>query len=136
MTIPHIDVNADGCRARQVRSCKNTARRRGIPEILAVYECLRRLDDLQSGIISKLGCYCFEFKRWHTLERLFSLMSAGLERMRHVPGGRLKRPSPCRIRSSPGRDRLRGLSETKVRKFVYFGQYTPELFLDLGISRV
>ena len=29
-----------------------------------------------------------------------------------VFGGRRTRPSPCRIRSAPGRDRVRGLSET------------------------
>ena len=55
-----------------------------------------------------------------------------------VFGGRLKRPSPCRIRSAPGRDRVRGLSETskrEVRKFLYFGRYTPELFMDLGVCR-
>ena len=32
-----------------------------------------------------------------------------------VFGGRLKRPSPCRIRSTRGRDRVRGLSETSER---------------------
>ena len=36
VSVPHIDVNTDGCRARQARSCKNTACRRGIPEILVV----------------------------------------------------------------------------------------------------
>ena len=35
--------------------------------------------------------------------------------MKHVLGGRLKRPSPCRIRSAPGRDRVRGLSETSEK---------------------
>ena len=51
--------------------------------------------------------------------------------------GRLKRPSPCRIRSAPGWDRVHGLSETseKCAIFFYFGRYTPDLFLDLGISR-
>ena len=34
VSVPHIDVNADGCRARQARSCKNTACREGISEIL------------------------------------------------------------------------------------------------------
>ena len=33
---PHIDVNADGCQARQARNCKNSACREGIPEILVV----------------------------------------------------------------------------------------------------
>ena len=32
-----------------------------------------------------------------------------------VFGRRLKRPSPCRIRSAPGRDRVRGLSETSEK---------------------
>ena len=36
VSVPHIDVNADGCRARQARSSKNTACRAGISEILAV----------------------------------------------------------------------------------------------------
>ena len=36
VSVPHIDVNADGCRARQAGSCKNTACRGGIPEILDV----------------------------------------------------------------------------------------------------
>ena len=51
--------------------------------------------------------------------------------------GRLKRPSPCRIRSAPDRDRVRGLSETseKCANIFYFGRYTPEPFLDLGICR-
>ena len=40
MSVPHIDVNEDGCRARQARSCKNTACRGGIPEIwLSVDVC-------------------------------------------------------------------------------------------------
>ena len=34
VSVPHIDMNADGCRARQARSCKNTACRGGISEIL------------------------------------------------------------------------------------------------------
>ena len=34
VSVPHIDVNADGCRARQARRCKNTACRGGISEIL------------------------------------------------------------------------------------------------------
>ena len=34
--VPHLDVNADGCRARQARSCKNIACRGGILEILVV----------------------------------------------------------------------------------------------------
>ena len=57
--------------------------------------------------------------------------------MKHVLGVRLKRPSPRRIPSAPGRDRIRGLSETteKCASFLYFGRYTPELFLDLGICR-
>ena len=58
-------------------------------------------------------------------------------RLSAVFGGRLKRPSPYRTRSAPGRDRVRGLSETseKCANFLYFGRYTPELFLDLGICR-
>ena len=41
-------MSADGCRARQARSCKNTACRGGIPEILVVSSRLQRLDDLQN----------------------------------------------------------------------------------------
>ena len=48
VSIPHIDVNADGCRARQARSCKNTACWGGISEILVASSCLQRLDDLQN----------------------------------------------------------------------------------------
>ena len=49
--------------------------------------------------------------------------------------GRLKCPSPCCIRSAPGRDGVRGLSETSKKGAIFldFGRYTPELFLDLGI---
>ena len=36
VSVPHLDVNADGCRARQARSCKYIACRAGIPEILFV----------------------------------------------------------------------------------------------------
>ena len=48
VSVPHIDVNADGCRARQMRSSKNTACRGGISEISDVSSCLQRLDDLQN----------------------------------------------------------------------------------------
>ena len=48
VSVPHIDVNADGCRARQARSCKNTACQGGISEISDVSLCLQRLDDLQN----------------------------------------------------------------------------------------
>ena len=56
-------------------------------------------------------------------------------RLSAIFGGRLKRPSPCRVRSASGRDRVRGLSETseKCAIFLYFGRHTPELLLDLGI---
>ena len=36
--------------------------------------------------------------------------------MKHILEGRLKRPSPCRIRSAPGRDRVRGLSKTSEKR--------------------
>ena len=51
-----------------------------------------------------------------------------------VFGGRLRRPSPCRIRSAPRRERGQTLSETseKCVFFFNFGRYTPELFLDLA----
>ena len=32
VSVPHVDVNADGCRARRARNCKNTACRGGILE--------------------------------------------------------------------------------------------------------
>ena len=39
-----------------------------------------------------------------------------------VCGGRLKRPSPCRFRSAPGRDRVRRAErdKRKVRNFIVF----------------
>ena len=45
--------------------------------------------------------------------------------MKHVLEGRLKRPSPSRIRSAPGRDQVRGLSETneKCANFVIWAVY-------------
>ena len=40
--------------------------------------------------------------------------------MKHVLGRRLKCPSPCRIRSAPGRDRVHGLSETSEKCAHFF----------------
>ena len=40
--------------------------------------------------------------------------------------GQLKCPSPCRIRSAPGRDRVRGLSETWIH-FCMLGGIRPRL---------
>ena len=48
VSVPHLDVNADGCRARQARSCKNIACRGGILDILVVSRRLQRLDDIQN----------------------------------------------------------------------------------------
>ena len=48
VSVPHIDVNADGCRARQTISCKNTACRGRISEISDVSLCLQGLDNLQN----------------------------------------------------------------------------------------
>ena len=69
--VPHIDVNADGCRARQARSSKNTACRGGISEISDV-----SLDHVGNawmiykiGIISKRYLMVFGVLRWHNLER-------------------------------------------------------------------
>ena len=87
---------------------------------------------------------------WHTLECLFCLTparlsvclfcltSAGLERMKHVLGGQLKRPSPCRIRSAPGRDRLCGLSETseKCAKFSILGRIRPGFSWSLAYAEL
>ena len=55
VSVPHIDVNADGCRARQARICKNTACRGGISEISDVslhYVCNAWMI-YKIGIISK-----------------------------------------------------------------------------------
>ena len=48
VSVPHVDVNADGCRARQARRCKSIACGGGIPEILVVSSSLQRMDDLQN----------------------------------------------------------------------------------------
>ena len=128
VSVPHIDVNTDGCRAIKARSCKNTACRGEIPKISVVSSCLQRLDDLQNwpnfqtvvanvlnfcgGILSSV---CFAYRLQGLSVCLFCLTSAGLERMKHVLRGRLKRPSPCRTRSAPGRNRVRGLSETSEK---------------------
>ena len=55
---------------------------------------------------------------------------------------RLKRPSPCRIRSAPGRDRVRGLSETseKCANFCILGGIHPSYswilaYAELSIER-
>ena len=48
VSAPHLDVNADGCRARQARSCKNIACRGGILEVWVVPWRPQRLDDLQN----------------------------------------------------------------------------------------
>ena len=48
VSVPHLDVNADDCRAKQAKSCKSIACQRGIPEILVVSSRLQRLDDLQN----------------------------------------------------------------------------------------
>ena len=45
VSVPHLDVNADGCRARQARSCEKIACPGGIPEILVVSSRLQRLND-------------------------------------------------------------------------------------------
>ena len=84
VSVPHIDVNADGCQARQARSYKSITCRGGIPDILVVSSSLQRLHDLQNWHHFQLvvSCYCnILILRWHTLERLFCLTSAGLERL-------------------------------------------------------
>ena len=70
---------------------------------------------------------CFAWRLQGLSVCLFCLASAGLDRMKHVLGGRLKRPSPCRIRSAPGRDRVRGLSKTseKCANFCILGGIRP-----------
>ena len=55
VSVPHVDVNADGCRARQARNCKNTACRGRISEISDVsldYVCNAWMIN-KIGIISK-----------------------------------------------------------------------------------
>ena len=59
-----------------------------------------------SGVFFRLGLSM----RFSELE--FSVKSF---RSSAVFGGRLKRPSPCRMRSAPGRDRVCGLSETSEK---------------------
>ena len=144
MSVPHIDVNADGCRAKQVRSCKNTACRGGIPYISVVFQCLQRLDDLQNwhhfqtvvsfycNVLNFAVAYSRAFVSLSTsagFERLiiFCLTSAGLERIKHVKvfegrfqranifGGRLQRSSPFLIRWTPRRERGWVLSETREK---------------------
>ena len=75
----------------------------------------------------------FIFFRWHTLERLLCLTSAGLERlfvlldvsgleqMKHVKvfGGRLQRASPLLICWAPRRERGPMLKETREKLRVY-----------------
>ena len=138
VSVPHVDVNADGCRARQARSCKSIACRAGIPEFLVVSSSLQRLDDLQNWHHSQtvVSCYCnvlnfavaysrafVLLKRLFCLtsagfDRLFVLLtSAGLERMKHVKvfEGRLQRPSPFLIRWASRCERGWMLSETREK---------------------
>ena len=60
VSVPHLDVNTDGCRARQARSCKSIACRRGIREILGVSSRLQCLDDLRNWhhFQTVVRCYC------------------------------------------------------------------------------
>ena len=60
VSVPHLDVNADGCRTRQARSCHNIACRGGIPDFLFVSSRQQRQDDLRNWHHSqtKVGCYC------------------------------------------------------------------------------
>ena len=83
LSVPHLDGNAGGCRARQARSRKNIACRGWIPEILVLSSRLQRLDALQiwhhfQTVVASI--VVFWIVRWHTLERLFCLTYAGLER--------------------------------------------------------
>ena len=41
---------------------------------------------------------------------------------------------PCPFRTWPGSGTWAERDKQEVRNFLYFGRYTPELFLDLGIS--
>ena len=73
---------------------------------------------IRSGVFSRLGL------SMRFLELAFSVKYV---RSSTVFGGRLKRPLPCRIRSAPGRDRVRGLSETSEKCaffFVFWAVYT------------
>ena len=58
--------------------------------------------------------------------------------MKHVLGGRLKRPSPCRIRSAPDRDRVRGLSKTseKCANFGILGGIRPSYSWILAYAEI
>ena len=42
---------------------------------------------------------------------------------------------PYPFRTWPGSGTWAELDKREVREFLYFGRYTPELFLDLGICR-
>ena len=87
VSVPHIDVNADGCRARQARNCKNTACRGGISEISGVsldYVCNAWMIYL-IGIISKPYLIVFGVWRWHTIQRLFLCCTFLLVRLVSCP---------------------------------------------------
>ena len=71
VSVPHINVNADRCRVRQARSCKNTACRGGISEIWLNYNVCSAWMIYKIGIVSKKNLITFGILRWHTLERLF-----------------------------------------------------------------
>ena len=61
VSIPHLDVNVDECRAKQAKSCKSIACQRGIPENMGVSSRLQRLDDLQNchHFQTVVSCYFF-----------------------------------------------------------------------------
>ena len=48
VSVPHIDVNADGCRARQARSCRIPPVEEEFRKYWLNLKCLQRLDDLQN----------------------------------------------------------------------------------------
>ena len=76
VSVPRIDVNADGCRARQARSCESIACREGFQEILVVSSSLQRLDDLQNWhhFQTVVSCYCNVFNFVVANSRAFVLL--------------------------------------------------------------
>ena len=128
-------------RARQARSCNTIACRGGIPEILIVSSCLQRLNDLQqlaSTVLNFAVAYSRAFvlldvcRAWAFVCFAWRLQSWTNETR---PRGAAQTPLalPYPFRTWPGSGTWAERDKREVRKFLYFGQYTPELFLNLGI---
>ena len=98
MSVPHIDVNADGCRARRASVEEEFWK-------IVESQWLQRLNDLQN---------------WHHSQTVRDAIRGGTGILGRIWlgssaaffGGRLQRPSPCRVRSVHRRERGRVPSET------------------------